>query len=301
MSRLEHVGRRGRYGRERPCGPNEGCAHEAFFHLSHVLAGQGFRSLCVPVSHGFEDGPVFGEGLLGASFDGGGAVLEKPKDLHKDLQGLRQLLVVAGLGQQVVEVLALLVDPAGGFRARDLLQALAQVRLHLREILAGGPLSGETGGHAFQHFPDLEGADDVLLRQRDHRSATPGVDLHQALGLQPPQRFPDRRTAGAERLGELAFHQALPERQPPFQDRPLQVVMDLIRQGAQGPRSHQLLDAHARPPLLRLVSRCRAQANSNITQGASGNQVAASWRTTLPPFITKTTRMRASGSSQGRP
>ena len=149
---------------------------------------------------------------------------------------------------------------------RDLLRLLLEDARHLRDVLGRGAAGGQGGDGGLEQATGLEelahrlamGQDDQgqRLDQGLHRDIAdegplPRADLDEPPALQRPERFPHRRAADHELLGEIALgRELIAGLQLAFRDQLLDLADDLLVD----PGALDRLDVHAtrrwprRPP-----------------------------------------------------
>ena len=125
-----------------------------------------------------------------------------------------------------------------GVRGREQIAGVEQPA-HLGEdgaqvvhVLSGGMCGGLANGQPLERGARLQDLDRLGQRNAAHAGAAMGLELHQALVLEPGQRGAHGRAPHAEPPRQIGLHQALVGQQPTGHDRGSQTVLGAVLSGA---------------------------------------------------------------------
>jgi len=110
-------------------------------------------------------------------------------------------------------------------------------RTDFGDFLVADALAGQFAGQGFQGAHDFEAFAYVFFRQRGHLGAAIGLHLHQPIGREQAEGFPQRRARDLQAIAQRALVQAGAGGQFPFDDHLAQAVGD---RGGQGAAVHDL-------------------------------------------------------------
>ena len=135
-------------------------------------------------------------------------------------------------------------------------EALHGVEVHLRELR-----HGQADRHHLERLANLVRLDELVAREGADDGAAARADGHEALRGEPPECFPDRSPADAERGGESHLVQLGPGSQRPGDDLVAEVVVDPLPERAVVEHARRL--AWASP--FALVECCIERRRGDIT------------------------------------